>query len=120
MRLIRTAPLLSVVKSTGLNPGRKNSTSTFAPAEQSSCTPIKVEGDVDYLVNRNPHGWVVTLFNDNGIFKPQQGLAQVDRSASVNVSVALKNAKIIEANEWTSDSKLNIQDSSKVELTIPA
>src|SRR6185503_11405648 len=27
-------------------------------------TPIRVEGDVEYLINRNARGWVVTLFND--------------------------------------------------------
>ena len=42
----------------------------------SDATPVKVDGDVEYLINRNSHGWVVTLFNDNGVFKPQQGLAQ--------------------------------------------
>ncbi|HEV2905306.1 MAG TPA: hypothetical protein VGW32_09670, partial [Pyrinomonadaceae bacterium] len=44
----------------------------------SEATPVRVEGDVEYLVNRNANGWVVTLFNDSGVFKPQQGLAQVD------------------------------------------
>src|SRR5262249_49737741 len=38
----------------------------------SDATPIDVKGDVEYLVNRNASGWVVTLFNDNGVLKPQQ------------------------------------------------
>ena len=46
----------------------------------ADAAPVKVEGDVEYLVNRNSRGWVVTIFNDSGVFKPQQGLAQVDRS----------------------------------------
>jgi len=74
----------------------------------TDATPIKVEGDVEYLINRNSRGWVVTLFNDNGVFKPQQGLAQVDRSASVTVKVSLKGQGIASAGEWTSDRNLSV------------
>jgi len=72
-------------------------------------TPIHVDGDVEYLVNRNSRGWVVTLFNDNGVFKPQQGLAQVDRSASVTVKLSLRGTPMLSANEWTSDQAIPVQ-----------
>jgi hypothetical protein len=52
--------------------------------------PLKVTGDVEYLVNRTTKGWIVTLLNSNGVFKPQQGMAQVDRSASVTVTITMK------------------------------
>ncbi len=71
-------------------------------------TPVKVEGDVEYLVNRNSRGWVVTIFNDNGVFKPQQGLAQVDRSAKVTATISLRGVSISSANEWTTDRPLSI------------
>ena len=29
-------------------------------------------------------GWVVTVINNHGVFKPQQGMAQVDRNARGN------------------------------------
>jgi hypothetical protein len=89
----------------------------------AEATPVHVEGDVEYLVNRNSRGWIVTLFNDNGVFKPQQGLAQVDRSASVNVRLSLRDAPIVAANEWTSDQTLEIQGqiaaAGSVAVTIP-
>src|SRR5262249_736890 len=69
----------------------------------SDATPVKVDGEVEYLVNRNSQGWVVTLFNDNGVFKPQQGLAQVDRTATVNVAISLRKGVIATASEWISD-----------------
>jgi len=78
----------------------------------ADATPIKVEGDVEYLVNRNARGWVVTLFNDNGVFKPQQGLAQVDRSASVAVTVSLRGEPISAATDWTSDRSLTVNQRS--------
>jgi hypothetical protein len=74
----------------------------------AEATPVKVEGDVEYLINRNPRGWVVTLFNDNGVFKPQQGLAQVDRSASVTATISLRGASIASASEWTTNQSLTV------------
>jgi hypothetical protein len=71
-------------------------------------TPIRIEGDVEYLVNRNARGWVVTLFNDNGVFKPQQGLSVVDRTAQVSVTLSLRGAGIAGAAEWTSDQSLAV------------
>jgi hypothetical protein len=86
----------------------------------SEATPVRVEGDVEYLVNRNANGWVVTIFNDNGVFKPQQGLAQVDRSAVANVVVSLRNQKVTTATEWLTDAKLPLKDGANVQLSIPA
>jgi hypothetical protein len=78
----------------------------------AGATPIQVAGDVEYMVNRNSTGWVVTLFNDNGVFKPQQGLAQVDRSASVEVTLSLRDSPIISASEWTADQPLSVRKQS--------
>jgi hypothetical protein len=62
---------------------------------------------------------VVTLFNDEGVFKPQQGLAQVDRSASLNVKISLPGQNISSATEWLSDARLTVQNRSEVRVTIP-
>ena len=43
------------------------------------------------------------------MFKPQQGLAQVDRSASVTATVSLRGASIANANEWTTDQAIPIK-----------
>jgi hypothetical protein len=87
----------------------------------SEATPIKVEGEVEYMINRTARGWVVTLFNDNGVFKQQQGMAQVDRKASVNVTVSLRG--ISNASEWTSERTLMVKKqgaSDSVSLNIAA
>jgi hypothetical protein len=78
----------------------------------ADATPVKVEGDVEYLINRSARGWVITLFNDNGVFKPQQGLAEVDRSASVNATVSLRDSAISKATEWTTDRTLTVKQSA--------
>jgi hypothetical protein len=65
--------------------------------------PVKVTGDVEYLINRTSNSWIVTMLNNNGVFKTQQGMAQVDRSAYVTVTIG---DKIKSATELTSDAPL--------------
>jgi len=86
----------------------------------SAATPVQLTGDVEYLINRNSNGWVVTIFNDNGVFKPQQGMAQVDRSAVSDVTIRLRNQKISAATDWITDSKLAVSDGATVHRQIPA
>jgi hypothetical protein len=90
----------------------------------SEATPVKVEGDVEYLVNRNSRGWVVTLFNDNGVFKPQQGLAQVDRTAVVSAKGSLRGGSITSAAAWISDQPVTVNRREgapdSVSVSIPA
>ena len=71
----------------------------------AEATPVKVLGDVEYLINRTANGWVVTLINNNGVFKPQQGLAEVDHSgrSHVNVTLSLRNGRILGASNWIDD-----------------
>lgn len=75
----------------------------------TDATPVKVRGDVEYMINRTARGWVVTLINNNGVFKPQQGLAQVDRRAVADVVLSLNGARsVASASEWTEDKKLEV------------
>ncbi|MFN2455856.1 MAG: DUF4350 domain-containing protein [Pyrinomonadaceae bacterium] len=79
----------------------------------ADATPVRVAGDVQHLVNRTARGWVVTLINNNGVFKPQQGLAQVDRRASVDVSLNLRGKAVGQAHEWTEDKQLPVNFENK-------
>ncbi len=74
----------------------------------SDATPVRVRGDVEYLINRTNTGWVVTLFNNNGVNKPQQGLAQVDRSASVTATITLPGQPLRTAIDWITDKPLEV------------
>jgi hypothetical protein len=86
----------------------------------SDAVPVKVSGDVQHLVNRTATGWVVTLINNNGVFKPQQGLAQVDRAASVEVTLSLDGKGIAQAREWTSDLPLEVAGAqTQVKVRVP-
>jgi hypothetical protein len=80
----------------------------------ADATPLKVTGDVEYLINRAANGWVVTLLNNNGVFKTQQGMAQVDRNAYVTVTIG---PEIVSAKEWISESDLRV-DAGSVSVRI--
>ncbi|MDQ3803299.1 MAG: hypothetical protein M3416_05535 [Acidobacteriota bacterium] len=73
----------------------------------AAATPVNVTGDIEHLLNRTPSGWVITLINNRGVYKHQQGLAQVDRRESVDVTIDLRGAGIARAGEWTEDAKLS-------------
>ncbi|CDM65499.1 hypothetical protein [Pyrinomonas methylaliphatogenes] len=86
----------------------------------AEATPVEINGEVERAINRTERGFVITLINNNGVFKPQQGLAQVDRRAEVAVTIKLKRQKIATANEWTENAPLEIDHrTDEIRLRIP-
>ncbi|HEX6183942.1 MAG TPA: hypothetical protein VFZ44_08705 [Pyrinomonadaceae bacterium] len=81
-------------------------------------TPVRVRGEVEYLVNRNARGWVVTLINNRGVYKPQQGLAQVNRAESVEVTLEPNGFAFKRAAEWTTGAELKVAGGSLV-VSVP-
>jgi hypothetical protein len=74
----------------------------------SEATPVRVRGDVEYLINRSNTGWIVTLFNNTGVYKPQQGLAQVDRTANVTANISIPGQPLRSATDWITDKPLEV------------
>lgn len=88
----------------------------------ADAAPIKINGDVEYLINRNSEGWLVTLINNNGVYKPQQGMAQVDRSAAVTATISLPSQEIKTALDWISEKSIEVknqQGGSVIRISIP-
>jgi hypothetical protein len=71
--------------------------------------PITVTGDVKYSLNRNDTGWVVTLMNNRGNYKPEHGLGipHRDEIAHVTLSTALPVTK---ATEWIGEQDLPVSN----------
>ncbi len=86
-------------------------------------TPVRVGGEVEYLVNRNTRGWVVTLINNRGVYKPQQGLAQVRRDESAEVTLeGVHSGRFKGAAEWTTGADLKVvrgEQTDTVRLSVP-
>jgi hypothetical protein len=75
----------------------------------ADATPVRVRGDVEWMVNKTERGWVVTLLNNRGVNKPQQGLATVDRSEVVEVTLGLAAGPVARAREWTADEDVRVE-----------
>lgn len=81
--------------------------------------PIEVRGDVNWLVNRAPTGWMVTLLNPAGQDKPQQGITPTDyrqnRAVTIVSHVPFRAAR----DRLLPDEILSIQ-TNRVLLEVPA
>jgi hypothetical protein len=80
--------------------------------------PIEVEGDVEWLVNRTPSGWLVTLLNPAGQPKPQQGIVPTDYRANRAVEIVAQ-VPIRTARDRLSPDDLQVTR-GRVKLTVPA
>ncbi len=88
----------------------------------AAATPVRVRGPIEYLVNRNARGWVVTLVNNRGVYKPQQGLAQVNREESATVTLEDAGAGFKRASEWTTGAALKVEPGARgasVNIDVP-
>ena len=80
----------------------------------------QVSGDASTSINRTDTGWVVTLFNNNGVFNPNKVWLQVDRNEHDGNHQPCRSTCPI-AREWISDSPMKLEKRdgrSIVNLTI--
>ena len=57
---------------------------------QDETMPVRVAGDVQWLVNRTSKGWLVALVNNKGVVKFVDEPEEFDLSKTANVTVTLK------------------------------
>ncbi|MCD4824582.1 MAG: carbohydrate-binding family 9-like protein [Phycisphaerae bacterium] len=92
----------------------------------SELLPVAVEGNVEYIVNRNKSGWVVTLINNEGVYKPPGQKPIVKSEENVVAKVILKRnaaAKVSKVSEWLTGKELKLAETPQgmeVTLTVPA
>jgi hypothetical protein len=83
--------------------------------------PVEVEGPVGYALNRNRHGWVLTLRDDRGPRKPPHGLALRDGRAPARVRLSTR-LPVRSAREWVEERALPVGARGaerQVELAVP-
>lgn len=87
--------------------------------------PVEVKTDLQYLVNRNKNGWVVSLFNNYGMTKVPGELPQFDKKATrtVTITIPQKTGNVSKALEWMKSKNIKVQSCSsgcKVKIAVPA
>ena len=83
--------------------------------------PIQVEGNVQYLVNRNSRGWILTLIDNEGLYKPQLGLSRIDRGKSVGARIRTR-LRVQSSTEWLTGRKVawqRVKDWNVAEVILP-
>jgi hypothetical protein len=81
--------------------------------------PVEVRGDVQWLVNRNATGWMITLLNPAGQMKPQQGITPTDYRENRTVTIVSKAPIRSAVDRLLPDDPLTVTGNS-VKLEVPA
>ncbi len=81
--------------------------------------PIRVRGDVEWTLGQLPDGgWLVGLFNNRGVTKPQHGVLPTDHTQSVKVKLTTR-WPVAKTEEWMTGGALTWHGLDG-EITIPA
>jgi hypothetical protein len=81
--------------------------------------PVEVRGDVNWLVNRTPTGWLVTLLNPAGQDKPQQGITPTDYRQNRRVTIESRVPIASARDRLLAEAVLKV-DAGTVKLEVPA
>jgi hypothetical protein len=82
-------------------------------------TPIEVDGDVNWLVNKNSRGYMVTLLNPAGQLKPQQGITPTDYRENRRVTIRSRVPVASAVDRLLPSDKFVVQENA-VTLDVPA
>ncbi len=67
-------------------------------------TPFSVSCDngreIEYLINRKPDSWVVTLINNAGVTKTPESPAQIHPEQVITATVTSRRGDIVSSNSW--------------------
>ena len=81
--------------------------------------PIEVRGDVQWLVNRTNTGWMVTLLNQAGQVKPQQGITATDYRENRTVTITARVPVTTARDRLLPDDVIAVKE-NRVTVEVPA
>lgn len=82
----------------------------LVPFEILTADGKNLRGEIMYQFNKTSNGWLVSLFNNQGIDKTQNGIARVDRTKFVEIEIRT-NLDVKEAKEYVYQKALKIEKS---------
>ena len=80
---------------------------------------VRLERQLEMLVNRTQNGWTVTLLNPAGQLKPQQGIFPTDFRENRRVTIKSRLPIQSATDRLLSDERLVVQQNA-VQLEVPA
>jgi hypothetical protein len=85
----------------------------------SGLTPVQVQGDVEWMLNRTATGWIVTLFNPAGQDKPQHGITPTDYRQNRTVTIRTPRP-VTSASDWLAPGDALAIKDGELKLTVLA
>jgi hypothetical protein len=82
--------------------------------------PIQVHGDVEWILNRlDDGGWLVALFNNRGVIKPQHGVLPTDERQALEIELNIP-WQVRSSEEWITEQKVTWEKGSTAKVHMPA
>ncbi|MCS6976423.1 MAG: hypothetical protein NZM31_05360, partial [Gemmatales bacterium] len=110
---------LTVPKGLGINGSATPAAALVLAAVCRDVVPLRVTGEVEWLLNRTERGWIVVLFNPDGSNKPQHGVVPTDYSRAKQVALDWSRP-VATAREWFTESDLSVEQQKRVVVEVPA
>lgn len=82
--------------------------------------PMKVEGDIQYTINRTKSGWLVGLIDNKGAWKEEKGPVIFSPAKTRPIKVTPKLGRIKQAEEWVEAKQFQVAKDSGVTVNVPA
>ncbi len=71
--------------------------------------PVSVSGDIEFLVNRTEHGWLLGLVNNEGVTKGRMTPVRLAPSKKKLVTISLKHGFVKSVREWCFDTDVAVE-----------
>jgi hypothetical protein len=97
-------------------------TANLLPVEVRLGDGRRAKGEIMYQVNQTKNGWLVSLVNNRGVDKTQNGVARVDRRQFVDVVIRAREP-VKSAKEYTASRELPVaqgKDGGEIRVRVPA
>ncbi|MBD3182099.1 hypothetical protein GF312_07395 [Candidatus Poribacteria bacterium] len=80
--------------------------------------PVKISGEIQFMLNRTRSGWLIGLINNHGVTKERMTPVKLDLSQKKNVEITLKYGEINGVYEWYLEREIPV-DGNKFSMEIP-
>jgi hypothetical protein len=82
--------------------------------------PLQVQGDVEWILNRlDDGGWLVALFNNRGVIKPQHGVLPTDERQALDVELHIP-WQVRSSAEWITEQNVTWDKGGRTKIHLPA
>jgi hypothetical protein len=80
--------------------------------------PVKVEGDIQFTINRTQKGWLLGLIENKGAWREESGAMVVNAAKKAVVKLTAKNGSWRSALNWSEGGAIPISENA-VEIAVP-